>query len=204
MSGLTEKINAYYTDKLKQFGTTAKGVDWRDETSQQTRFEQLSKMITKENFSVLDYGCGYGALYDFLKNISVHFEYTGFDISVDMIAAAKKIYSSYNNCFFTVAEKELPVCDFVIASGIFNVRLDIMDAEWEKHIITTVKKINNLATKGFAFNMLPSYADEYLKKSNLYYANPVWVKKALADITTGEIEILDNYSLFEFTVLIKK
>ena len=68
MPGLTEKINAYYTDKLKQFGTTAKGVDWRDETSQDIRFEQFSKIINKENFSVLDYGCGYGALYRFLKN----------------------------------------------------------------------------------------------------------------------------------------
>lgn len=204
MPGLTEKINAYYTDKLKQFGTNAKGVDWKDETSQHIRFEQLSKIINKENFSVLDYGCGYGALYSFLKNNSFNFKYTGYDIAGDMIAAAKNIYSTNNNCFFTVTETELPVSDFVIASGIFNVRLDVMDADWEEYIITTVKKINRLAAKGFAFNMLPSYSDEHLKKSNLYYANPVWIKKALADITTGEIEILENYSLFEFTVLIKK
>lgn len=204
MSALKEKIDNYYTGKLKEFGNTAKGVDWKDETSQQTRFEQLSKVIDAVNFSVLDYGCGYGAFYNYLKNKNRNFKYTGYDIAAEMILAAKQNIGSNADCFLTTDETALPVCDYAVASGIFNVRLDIGDAEWQEYIEVTLQKINKLVVKGFSFNMLPSYADEHLKKNYLYYANPEWVKKICAGITTNEITILNDYGLFEFTVLIKK
>lgn len=204
MPGLTDKIDAYYTEKLKEFGSTAKGVDWKDEASQHTRFTQLTAIITSQSFSLLDYGCGYGALLNFLNNEKSNVAYTGYDIAASMIAAAKARNQNLQNCFFTSNEVDLNKNDYVIASGIFNVRLDIADKEWENFIVETVKKMDTLSIKGFSFNMLPSYADEHLKKDYLYYAAPEWIQQICADITKADVEIVNNYGLFEFTVLIKK
>lgn len=204
MDNYLDNINAYYTSKLRQFGNTPSGVDWRDEASQLTRFKQLTKIITKNRFSILDYGCGYGALYNFLKKGKNEFSYLGYDISEEMIAAAVKEKKDDVDCFFTADELLLQPCTYVIASGIFNVRLDVIDSEWERYISNTLKKINSLSIDGFSFNMLPSYADTALKKKYLYYADPSWIEKQCKKITMGNVEILKNYGLFEFTVLITK
>jgi len=51
-------ISNYYSGKLAQHGESALGVDWNGEKSQFNRFEQLSRIIRFENFSINDIGCG--------------------------------------------------------------------------------------------------------------------------------------------------
>ncbi len=203
MDNFIDNINAYYTSKVKQFGNTPAGVDWRDETSQLLRFKQLSKIITKNIFSVLDYGCGYGALYNYLKTENKNFSYLGYDISKEMIAAAID-KNAEPGCLFITNELQLQPCNYVIASGIFNVRLTVTDTEWEKYIIETLEKINSLSINGFAFNMLPYSADPALKKDYLYYADSGWIENECKKIAAGNVTVITNYNLFEFTVLITK
>jgi hypothetical protein len=62
-----KNIDIYYTKKIKVFGPSSLGVDWRDEESQQLRFEQLSKIVNLYNSSLNDIGCGYGKYLDFIK-----------------------------------------------------------------------------------------------------------------------------------------
>ncbi len=204
MDNFLDNINAYYTNRLQQFGATPSGVDWRDEASQLIRFKQLSKLITKNNFSLIDYGCGYGALHSFLKNEQKQFSYLGYDISASMIEAAINNKKDEIDCSFTTDELQLRPSNYVIASGIFNVRLSLSDAEWEKYITDTIGKIDNLSNNGFSFNMLPSYADSALRKDYLYYADINWIKNECKKITKGNVVILKNYNLFEFTILITK
>ena len=46
----------YYTKTLNRFGPTFQGVDWNSKESQELRFDQLIKVIDKQedNFSILD------------------------------------------------------------------------------------------------------------------------------------------------------
>ena len=60
------KIAEYYTEKIKTYGPTPKGVDWRDESSQILRFEQLSKIIRSSTCELNEFGCGYGKLFEYL------------------------------------------------------------------------------------------------------------------------------------------
>ena len=46
MIKILENINHYYTDKIKIYGATPKGVDWNGEESQFVRFELLSIFIS--------------------------------------------------------------------------------------------------------------------------------------------------------------
>jgi hypothetical protein len=60
---IINQVNNYYTSKLEEHGNSHWGVDWNSVESQEWRFQQLTKLLPLESkLSVIDYGCGYGAL----------------------------------------------------------------------------------------------------------------------------------------------
>ena len=66
---IEDNTRKYYENKLAIYGVCPKGVDWASKYSQETRFIQLLKVMPSSNdkFSLLDFGCGYGALFGFIK-----------------------------------------------------------------------------------------------------------------------------------------
>ena len=89
------------------------GVDWNSKASQYLRFEQLSKVINEDQFSVLDYGCGYGELVNYLSQVE-NFEmtYFGYDISKEMLRQASSIFKYRQNVSF-LGSLEKQKFDFV-------------------------------------------------------------------------------------------
>lgn len=201
-----KKVSEYYTQKIIKHGTCSQGVDWNSFESQFLRFEQLCKILpasTSEIFTILDFGCGYGALIEYLKSKYSSFSYTGFDISEEMINQARKLYPD-PNFIFTSNEQLLSKYDYIIASGIFNVKLDTNISEWEKYIFETLKKMNNLSTKGFSFNMLTKYSDKEYMKDYLYYADPCIFFDYCKVNFSRNIALLHDYGLYEFTIIVRK
>jgi cyclopropane fatty-acyl-phospholipid synthase-like methyltransferase len=201
-----KKVSEYYTQKILTFGTTSQGVDWNGRESQFLRFEQLCKLlppIADEPFSILDFGCGYGALIEYLKSKYISFSYTGYDISEEMINQAKKVFTD-SHFNFTSSEKSLSNYDYVIASGIFNVKLDTDILEWEKYIFETLEKLNELSSKGFSFNILTSYSDKEFMKDYLYYADPCFFFDYCKKNFSKNIALLHDYNLYEFTIIVRK
>ena len=134
---LTE-INKYYSRKIIKFGATSRGVDWNGKVSHFLRFEQLCKILERDDkFSLLDYGCGFGSLIDFLEKNNYQYQYFGYDISMEMLKKAKSIYSSKKIQFNSVLNNSY--FDYTIANGIFNVKLDYSEIEWNKYILDTMK-----------------------------------------------------------------
>ena len=63
------KIAKYYEDKIEKYGLTSQGVDWNSTESQEKRFDVLLKVLQDDkSFSLNDLGCGYGALYHYIRN----------------------------------------------------------------------------------------------------------------------------------------
>lgn len=193
----------YYEGKLAAFGATARGVDWKDESSQRKRFEQLVRALRldlrKERFSIVDFGCGYGALLPFLAEQGFACEYTGYDRSSDMVAEARRQHGM-ENAFFTSRWESVPRADFVVASGVFNVRLATPDCEWVEYVKRTLRTLDEKATVGWAANFLTSNADEDRKRADLHYADPpeifAWCQRSVS----RWVSLLHDYDLYEFTV----
>ena len=65
---ILSQINKYYTDKVIEHGASSQGVDWNGKESHFLRFEQLCKVLDRKNkYTLLDYGCGFGSLIEFLN-----------------------------------------------------------------------------------------------------------------------------------------
>ena len=197
------KIADYYSEKIKAHGPIPLGVDWNGEHSQKIRFTELSRIINRENFSISDIGCGYGALSKFLEEKFPSFSYFGYDISPEMIGAAKKLHGKEGRQFYPLM---VPIekTDYVIASGIFNVKLDMDTLSWEAHIERTIELFNTYSSNGFAFNCLTSYSDPHKMQSHLHYCQPEHLFTLCKSKFSKNVSLLHDYSLYEFTILVRK
>jgi SAM-dependent methyltransferase len=198
---ITDKVGRYYTNRLREHGTTARGVDWNSEESQVLRFEQLARVLPAEGYSIVDYGCGYGALIEFLEARGGRFEYEGFDVSAQMVKEAGRRYEGRR---FTDREDALSPADFAVASGIFNVKLDTPRDEWTRYVLHTLEKLDRLGARGFAFNMLTSYSDADKMRDDLYYGDPLMFFDHCKRSFSRQVALLHDYGLWEFTILVRK
>ena len=201
---LIDKIEKYYSKKVAVYGAAARGVDWNSEESQELRFEQVLKICDRTTpFTINDYGCGYGALAAYMRKKNYMFRYRGFDVSRDMIAEASRLFAPVRHCRFFTGENLLSPADYTVASGIFNVKLDTSERVWKAYVLATLKKIAALSRKGFAFNMLTTYADKKRMRDDLYYAEPLYFFDICKKNFSRFVTLLHDYPLFEFTVLVR-
>lgn len=202
---IRHRVQQYYDEKIQIHGPTPRGVDWNSPESQQMRFAQLLKLIDSSRpFTINDFGCGYGALADYLQKEIHSFQYCGFDISPQMIALAGEIHAAANHIAFVNRELELPAADYTVASGIFNVKLDTSGVKWKKYILETLKTIDALSESGFAFNALTKYSDQEFMRPDLYYADPLYFFNYCKTNYSRFVTLLHDYPLYEFTILVRK
>jgi SAM-dependent methyltransferase len=195
---------AYYAGKLREHGATHRGVDWNSAQSQELRFAQLLRVCQESPvLAINDYGCGYGALVDYLADTGRPFEYGGYDASADMIAAAKVRHGDRPGCEFTSVRDDLKRRPFTIASGVFNVKLDAGSDEWWAYVLRVLDDIASASSQGFAFNLLTSYSDPERRRDDLFYAQPEAVFSHCMQRFSKRVALIHDYALYEFTVLVR-
>lgn len=204
-NGILSEVAAYYSQKLDQYGQNPQGVDWNGEESQILRFEQLGKIINPgQPFSLNDLGCGYGAFFDFLRQQHDDFEYTGIDVSEGMVEAGRQRYTNTTGVRFRQASEPGQAADYCVASGIFNVRLQQSNDEWESYLESMLDAIDRTSRIGFAFNCLTTYSDKEHMKDYLYYADPCALFNLCKRRYSRNVALLHDYGLYEFTILVRK
>lgn len=195
----------YYTRKLVEYGETPRGVDWNSEDGQQLRFAQLLKLLdAAEGFSLLDLGCGYGALVEALRTRFDRFEYLGLDVSAEMIEAARRRFDAAEGIRFEVGERVGEPLDFAVASGIFNVRMQRSPDEWKDYVNDTLDDLHAMSLRGFAFNCLTSYSDSERQRADLHYADPCELFHRCKTRYGRNVALLHDYGLYEFTIIVRK
>lgn len=203
-SEIERRVGAYYAERLREHGETPRGVDWNSQASQRVRFTQLLRVAEgRDAFSLNDWGCGYGALADHLDSDGRRVDYVGYDIAPEMVAAARRRFSDRPARRVTSDVAGIPVADFTVASGIFNVLAGAEPESWQDYVHETVLAMAQHARAGIAFNMLTSYSDPERMVDRLHYADPCvifdWCKRTLS----REVAVLHDYGLYEFTVIVR-
>ena len=179
-------------------------MDWNSADSQRLRFAQLLHALDFDGeMSLNDYGCGYGALVDYLVSNGRRLTYCGFDINESMIATARQRHD-VPWCSFTSDRHQLQPADYTVASGIFNVRLAHGLDAWREYVVQTVEAINALSVRGFAFNMLSTYSDPEKRRADLFYADPLEMFDLCRRKFSPRVALLHDYPLYEFTMIVRK
>lgn len=147
-----ESVKRYFSEKLVAHGPTHRGVDYNSTESQEVRFLQLMRIIENpaQPYSLLDFGSGYGAMYDYLLRQGHALHYVGYDIAPLMVQKGRELHSDCPDCWFTDDLAQIPVLDYAVASGTFNMKLEAEFEAWTEIILQALNDMHNHASKGFA------------------------------------------------------
>ena len=207
LKGALQESRDYFSEKLDRYGPSPAGVDYNGRAAQTTRFDQLIKVIDPSKaFDLIDYGCGYGALFDHLTQKGWEFNYFGFDVLPKMVEAGRQSHQGAPNAHFVTEQAALPICKYVVASGIFNSKFQASAPEWRDHTLEILGQMDSLCTEGLAFNLLSSYsdADRMAQRPDLYYADPLFYFDHCKRHFSREVALLHDYHLYDFTILVRK
>lgn len=205
---LLAPIVRMYGRRLDQCGATAKGVFWRGEEWQELRFERLSHIIepsdaAKGGITINDFGCGYGAFFDFLSKQPVmnDSKYYGYDIVQEMIAACRDRVTDPRAKFFRKmwATK---TADYSFACGTYNMNGSADDDDWRGYVEASLKQLWGKSNKALAFNMLRRESDD--QYPGLYYIDPEDMRRFLKKTFSEDVEVFDENPLPDVTYFVRK
>lgn len=198
-------MSEYYARALADHGPTAGGVDWSSPESQQRRFEVLLYGIDWSGSpTLLDYGCGYGALAGYLDARGLDCRYLGYDLAPSMIETARALIPSRPDRRFTTSPTELTRAHYVIASGVLNVKLDASVEQFTRYVERTLIAMFKLTGKRLSFNMLPPPSSPELSRPDLYYADPQTITGFCERRLGGQVKLIRDYGLWEFTIAVSR
>lgn len=201
-----EDVYLIFGHRVRNFGNTPAGVLWKNEEGQQLRFEILAGILEglppSTPVSLCDFGCGYGALFDFLCTLPhlPDFTYTGYDISPDMIKAAKARINDPRARFIEATEVSTPV-DFTLVSGTYNLKIDAPEDVWTAYIKDSLTNLWQMSRQGLAFNLLDNRYPE--KGDGLYYADASEFRDFCSGFSS-DITIIDNDPQHEWTMIVRR
>ncbi len=182
----------FYSAAIKKYGDSPKGVHWNSLYSQKKRFEVLLSCIDDQGFSIVDVGCGFGDLYQYLIDKKIAFtHYTGVDISLSMLKIAKeKTGCEVLAC--DACRDTLPRADYYICSGAMNIL-----SRFETYLF--IRNCYEACIKGFAFNLLMGKDDSLVY--NHFYPQEL---QGLFDELGAKVILKKGYLKHDFTIFLEK
>ena len=192
------KIREFYNNKVKEHGHSPKACDYGRPESQLTKFNVIANMANFECTSILDVGCGFGDFKRHLKNRFKEVDYTGIDLSDEMINLAKKI-----DPLIKVRKENIMnmqkgrYYDYIIANGIFYLLVERPETKMKE----MVEKMFEHSKVGVIFNSLSTWADK--KEDDEFYADPCKTLEWCSKIS-NKIQLKHDYMGHDFTVMLSK
>lgn len=161
-----EYIISFFNKNLMLFGDRPEAVRWTKE-GQEMHYEAMLEVGDIRHCNVLDFGCGKGDFYGFLRDKGIEVRYTGIDINENLINLARDKYPGVDFRVLDIEKEELTEdYDFIFICGVFNLKVNGL----EDLIRSTLIKLFSHCKKALVFNALSSYSPR--KDYELFYLRP--------------------------------
>lgn len=174
------------------FGDSPQAVRWTPE-GQRRRYETLFRVAG--DFSgkkILDFGCGKGDFYEFIKEKGISISYCGIDVNKNLIKLAKSKYPEAEFIVIDIEETEFERdFDVIFVCGVFNLRV----AGIEESMKDVLKKLFRLCREAFHVNLLTYYTVQ--RNVELFYVKPEEILKfVIAEISPSVRLIHEKEDIF--------
>lgn len=199
---------SYYGQRQEKSVATYFDVGWKSQEAQYARFRQFEQLFRNDKqFSINDLGCGNCELHLFLKTNYPEKQaiYSGYDHLEAMIEIGTNRFPEIASNLKVISDaSEIVLADYTVASGIFNLKFESETESWREQILSTIDKMADKSTKGFAFNALTSYSDKEFMRPELFYSEPEWLFGHCMKKYGREVALLHDYGQFDFTISVRK
>lgn len=136
---------------------------WGSAEGQRARFEALVRSSRYGGGSVVDFGCGTGALRGYLATLGHPFTYLGLDMNANLLPAADADFQVIDADAIT-----FPPADYVFASGIFQFA-DVAEPLYYRRLVEALFQRCRVAV---AVNFLSALRDESARDPDELYLSP--------------------------------
>jgi SAM-dependent methyltransferase len=191
-----EYVISVFDRNLMMHGDRSDAVGWSSR-GQMLRHQSMLDVGDIRNSKILDFGCGKGDFYGFLKEMGIQVEYSGFDINEKLIWFAKQKYPEVD---FRVFDMDRDVLDkdfdYIFLCGVFNLKFNGID-EIIKNTLTT---LFHHCRKALAFNALSSH--EPHKDFQLHYSNPEDIYHFAARNLSPHVSLSQDKIPHDFTLFV--
>ena len=119
-----ERLRTYWDGRARSSLDDLEKLEWSHRRTQRLRFEAFLLHHDLRGSSVLDVGCGLADFYEHLRQRGTPVDYTGYDLSPEMIRRCRARYPGLRfqaGDFLTFDPDER--FDFTVAFGIHNIRV---------------------------------------------------------------------------------
>ena len=204
---LNKQISNIYNKRFDNYNNTPKGVFWNSKLSQDLRLniilDKILKIAKSEEFSIADIGCGYGRLYEVIKerNLDSKVQYYGFDINEKLINFCKN-NKDYDNVEFAINASPFKKTDYIVMSGTYNLTPTNNISLWEDYIIKNLTGNWKFVKKAMIFNCLIKEKKEISK--SLYYSELSWIKKICEENFCHPIIIKHKILKGDITIILNR
>jgi SAM-dependent methyltransferase len=161
-----EYVISFFDKNLMLHGDRPEAVRWTPR-GQREHYRALLDIGDISGSKILDFGCGKGDLYAFLRERNIPVDYTGCDINGKLIELAKSKFPGVDFRVFDIDGDELREdFDYVILCGVFNLKVDGVDDLARRALV----KLFRHCRVGLAFNALSAHNPK--KDFELNYTSP--------------------------------
>jgi SAM-dependent methyltransferase len=135
---------------------------WGSADGQRARFDALLRSANYRGGSVVDFGCGTGALREHLAGLGYPFTYLGLDMNADLLPVTNEFR------LIDFDSVDFPPADYVFASGIFQFA-DDADPLYYRRLVGSLFERCGIA---LSVNFLSALRDEAEKDPEELYLTP--------------------------------
>lgn len=194
-----EYVISFYNTALQMFGDRPESLKWTAE-GQLLHYESLLDIDSCiEGKKILDYGCGKGDFYQFLRDRNIPVTYTGFDINKRLISLAGQKFTECTFRVFDINTDELDEdFDYIFLCGVFNLRVEGLD----EIIKNTLIKLFKRCRIALAFNALSSHNPQ--KEFELHYICPEDLFKFAVKNLSPMVALRHDRMPHDFTMFVYK
>lgn len=205
-------IVKHYENCFKKYGDNNRGVDWPNKEDTQKRYKVMLDLIKydskKENgrdFSLLDFGCGLGHLYEYMLKNNYTYYYEGLDLSQSFIEICKKKYPKVSFIQQDVLSENWEIdktWDYICINGVFTEKRNLSYNEMLNYFEKMLKTIYAKCNRGIAFNVMSKDVD--WEREDLFHLPLNELSSFLTKELSRNFIIRNDYGLYEYTTYLYK
>lgn len=169
---------------------------------QKERFDALTRPITGEGFTILDYGCGFGHLKDYLDQKFTQYHYTGVDITASFIQDNIARFSGQKNSLFQQIASYKDVqgqYDYILSAGVFNLRYSNNPTLNKQFVYDSITHLFHCANTALLIDFMPADVD-YMQES-AYHQDVMEIYDFFRKNLTRRLILDQSYMPYEYCLI---
>ncbi|MEA1989071.1 MAG: class I SAM-dependent methyltransferase [Pseudomonadota bacterium] len=210
-----KRIQTRHKSSVERYGYQPQALYWSNRDIQEIRFQELmgilpsSSLLKNLAWSLLDIGCGFADLMGYLQRHEYFPNYSGIDITPEMVFGAKSMHSELDIQQGELADFDFKVMqfDYVMLSGALN---ELVETEIEgtaqqqgEYAKSVIKGMYQICKKGVAFNLLDSRNEWVKSRFDLQSFLPEDMINFCQQFAS-DVELVEGYLENDFTIYLRK